>query len=190
MRAVIPLLALVLVLPGCSDEQSATPLAPPSASPSASQVAPVDPLSPRPPLESAAPLGGPTCDAAQLRVTDADLLADERALEEVFAVRTTGPACALRGWPAVTLLDGAGRPIPVATRNVRRAGTVTLSAGTSVSFVLSTPRSTSCRDVTTLAVRLPGTRGDLRAATTMQVCAGALSVGPVERRQDDEGSEG
>jgi len=38
-------------------------------------------------------------------------------------------------------------------------------------------------------VRVNGTDRDLRAATSMQVCSRSLDVGPIERRQDDEGAE-
>jgi hypothetical protein len=152
-------------------------------------VQPVDPLSPKPALESAPPLGRPTCRAASLTVTDADLLTSSTELQEVFAVRTSGPACQLKGWPAVRLLAADGSALDARTRRTGTAKAVTLSRSTSLSFVLGTPRSGSCEDAATLVVRLPGTERDLRTATSMQVCDASLSVGPVERRQDDEGAE-
>jgi len=153
-------------------------------------VGPVDPLSPKPGLESPAPLGGPTCEAATLSVQDADLLADDKQLQEVFAVRTTGPACQLHGWPQVTLLGGNDAPLTLAVRRTGSAGAVSLSRTTSVSFVLSTPRTSDCQDVSALAVTLPGTNRAIRTGTTMQVCDRQLSVGPVERRADQEGAGG
>lgn len=190
------LLATAAALTSCSDTMSdgrrdtavTTPTAP--ATTQAPLPEPVDPLSPRPAVESPAPTGSAAvCDAAAMTVTDADLLADERQLQEVFAIRTTGAACALRGWPGVSLLGAGGTPIPVTIRRSGTATTLTLDRATSLSFVLGTPRSQDCQDVSTVAVRLPGTNRTIRAATTMQVCDGTLTVSPVQRRQDDEGSE-
>lgn len=188
-------LAAVAALTGCSDEPAAapaTPTATPSPTPAASPElpGPVDPLSPRPAVESPAPTGSqPVCDARRLTVTDADLLADERALQEVFAIRTSGGACALTGWPSVTLLGPDDAPLAVTQRRAGTPGTVTLDRGTSLSFVLGTPRSQQCQDVSAVLVRLPGTKRTIRTGTTMQVCDRTLTVSPVERRQDDEGSE-
>jgi hypothetical protein len=117
-------------------------------------------------------------------VQDADLLADEHRLQEVFAVRTSGPACRLQGWPAVELRRGDGSTITVTTRRTGRARPLGLTAQTSLSFVLGTPRTGRCEDVSTLLVRLPGTTGTITVPTTMQVCSAVLEVGPVERRGD------
>jgi len=188
-------LALVVataLLTACGDGDPAPRVTPPAALPTtaAPLPGPVDPLSPRPAVESPAPTGSaPTCEAERLTVTDADLLADEHELQEVFVVRTSGPACVLRGWPAVTLLGPGDAPIPAAQRRIGTATTVSLDGATSLSFVLATPRSQACRDVSTVAVGLPGTGATLRAQTTMQVCDRSLTVSPVERRTDDEGSE-
>jgi hypothetical protein len=178
-----------VLLAGCSD--SGTPAASPTPSatpaPSASLVEPVDPLSPKPPVESPAPSPtGSTCDPADLTVTDADLLADERQLQEVFAVRTRGPACRLRGWPTISLLGPDDAPIRVTTRRTGTAAELALTKETSLSFVLSTPRTTDCQDVAAVVVTLPGTSRAIRTGTTMQVCHGELGVGPVERRQDTD----
>ena len=191
MRLLLPVLALALLASACgSDDPEPTAAPSPTASVATPPPsAPDDPLSPRPALESPAPTGGPTCSAGSLTVTDADLLADETALQEVFAVRTSGGACQLRGWPVVTLLGGDGHPIDLTAHRVGTATAATLSRSTSLSFVLGTPRTSSCQDAATLVVRLPGTDRSLRAKTTMQVCEHRLDVGPVERRQDQEGSE-
>jgi hypothetical protein len=190
----VPLVAIVALVTACGggDEPiSAAPTATPSSGPTATTPPPepVDPLSPQPALESAAPLGQPTCRAATLTVTDADLLTSGSELQEVFAIRTTGPACQLRGWPAVRVLRADGTAIALQARRVGTARAVTLTRATSVSFVLGTPRGGSCEDAATLIARLPGTDRDLRTSTTMQVCGASLRVGPVERRQDDEGAE-
>lgn len=185
------LLLATAVLAACgSDPEPA--VTPPAALPTSALPlpGPEDPLSPRPAVESPAPTASaPTCDAARLTVTDADLLADERQLQEVFVIRTSGPACVLRGWPTVALLGPGDAPVPATQRRVGSAALVSLDRATSLSFVLATPRSQDCRDVSTLAVRLPGTNRTLRAATTMQVCDRSLTVSPVERRTEDEGSE-
>ena len=142
-------------------------------------------------MESPAPSaqGQPTCSAATLSVQDADLLADDTQLQEVFAVRTTGSTCVLRGWPEVSLLRPDGSPLTVAVRRTGTAEALTLSRSTSLSFVLSTPRTSDCEDVGTVVVRLPGTTRTFRVTTAMQVCRGQLTTSPVQRRQDDEGAE-
>lgn len=173
---------------GAADPRTPSPSALPTSQ--APVPEPVDPLSPKPAVESPAPTAASRdCDASRLTIADADLLADEHELQEVFVIRTSGPLCALRGWPAVTLLDAQGAPLTVTQRREGTPVTVTLDPSTSLSFVLATPRTQDCRDVSTVAVRLPGTDRTIRAQTTMQVCDRSLTVSPVERRTDDEGSE-
>lgn len=179
------LLTPLLTLTACGHGRPAAAPVPTTALPE-----PVDPLSPAPAVESPAPTGTqPTCAVAGLTVTDADLLADAQSLREVFAIRTTGPPCALQGWPAVTLLGADGAPLPVTARQVGRPSTVTLSRDSSLSFVLGTPRRPDCQDASALSVRLPGTSRTIRTSTTMQVCGADLTVSPVQRSSDSEGSE-
>ena len=188
----LALLVATALLTACGDSDPGPRVTPPAALPTtaAPLPGPVDPLSPRPAVESPAPTGSaPICEGERLTVTDANLLADEHELQEVFVVRTSGPACVLQGWPAVTLLGPDNAPIPATQRRTGTATTVSLDRATSLSFILATPRSQACRDVGTVAVRLPGTDRTIRAQTTMQVCDGSLTVSPVERRTDDEGSE-
>ena len=191
-RRLVPL-ALAVVLGACSSEEpAATPTPSPTPSPSLSPSGapePVDPLSPRPALESAPPLGQPACSPGTLTVTDADLLASESTLEELFVVRTTGAACQLRGWPELTLLGADDRPLDVTLRRTGSAEPVTLSAGTSVSFLVGTPRRGACESVSAVVVTLPGSDHPLRVGTTLQVCDKTGTIGPVHRRQDDEGAE-
>ncbi|MDP9181970.1 MAG: DUF4232 domain-containing protein [Actinomycetota bacterium] len=192
MRRDLLLLLLVPTLAaGCAgSDQVAAPTPQPKVTATAlPTVEPVDPLSPKPAIESPAPLGRPTCAAGALAVQDADLLADETQLQEVFAVRTSGSPCQLSGWPEVTLLGPDDAPLVVTVRRTGSASPESLSRGTSLSFVLSTPRTSDCQDVSGLVVRLPGTSRAIRTSTTMQVCHGELGVSPVQRRQDDEGAE-
>jgi hypothetical protein len=191
VRFLVPVVACALLVAACGNDQEPR-ATPPSATPTTTAPAPApgpaDPLSPKPAIESPAPpVGRPTCRATDLTVTDADLLTSATALEEVFVVRTSGPACQLHGWPAVHLLRADGSALVFRSKRAGKARTVTLTRATSLSFVLSTPRTGSCEDAATLVARLPGTSSDLRTETGMQVCAGSLAVGPVERRQDDEG---
>ena len=74
---------------------------------------------------------------------------------------------------------GVGLPAP-------GADPVTLSRSTSLSFFLATARDGPCTPATELVVALEGAGGELRTATAMQVCGGALGVGPVQRLADDE----
>lgn len=152
---------------------------------------PDDPLSPRPGLESAPPPGLPTCEAAALTVTDADALYTTAAVQELFTIRTTGPDCELKGYPTVSLLDGAGRELPAkVSRNGYGLSTaapkvVTLSKATSVSFFVATSRDGDCQQAATLVTTLPGTGTALRASTPMQVCDAAVGVTPIRRLVDD-----
>jgi hypothetical protein len=140
-----------------------------------------------PPVESAAPAPtGATCDPADVTVTDADLLADENQLQEAFALRTRGPACRLQGWPSVTLVGSDDAPIRVTSRRTGKAEALALTRETSLSFVLTTPRTSDCQDVAAVLVTLPGTTRAIRTSTTMQVCRHVLDVGPVERRRDTD----
>jgi hypothetical protein len=122
-------------------------------------------------------------------VQDADLLADEHELQEVFAIRTKGPTCRLQGWPQVSLLGADDAPIRVVVRRTGTASALSLTRATSLSFVLGTPRTSDCEDVAAVVVTLPGTSRAIRTGTTMQVCRGQLTISPVERRQDAEGAE-
>ena len=193
MPPVRPAFALLAaLLAGCSGttttQPAPTPTGTPTATPSASAAPtyqPDDPLSPRPALESAAPLGQPVCDPAQLTLADADAVVDQR-WTEVFVLRTDGRPCQLEGFPRVTLRDDAGNALPEPVTAARTATKpVTLSAGTSVSFTLTTDRTGSCHQAATVEAVLPGTATPLTTATTLQAC-GRVEVGPVERRADEE----
>ena len=191
-RRLVPFVLGVLLLPGCASEPAAGPSPSHSPAPTTSPSAapePVDPLSPRPALESAPPLGQPSCEDGALTVTDADLLADENTLQELFVIRTSGSPCQLQGWPSLTLLGPDDRPLAVTLRRTGTAEPVTLSADTSASFLVGTPRSGSCDSVSALVVTLPGSDHPLRVGTTLQICEQTGMIGPVHRRQDDEGAE-
>jgi Protein of unknown function (DUF4232) len=159
--------------------------------PAASPARPADPLAPAPAQESAAPTGQPPCRATDLTVVDADTLVLPQTVHEVFVLRTSGPDCQLEGYPSVRLLDASGAPlrIPVTSGGQDLPATgpvpVTLSRGTSLSFVVATPRDGTCVEASAVDVTLPGTTTALRAPTALSVC-GSAGVSPVERRTDDE----
>lgn len=189
------MIVVLLMLSACSNSESdpgarqATPQPTPqsrtSQTPPPAPSSTDDPLSPRPALESAPPLGQPTCRAGNLTVTDADAVIDDEWVE-VFVVRTTSAPCQLQGYPEVRLF-GAGDAalgLPV-SHDARPAGPVTLSRSTSLSFTLTTKRSGTCRDVTSVDVRLPGQAAVLKTATAFAACD-RVTVGPFERRSDDE----
>ena len=160
------------------------------------QAPPQDPLSPAPALESPAPVGQPTCRPAALTVTDADQVTSSSAAQEIFLLRTKGPACQLDGYPVVRLLDAAGSTLPVTYRHggfgLPTAGPrpVTLTADTTLSFQVGTARSGTCRSAATLVVTLPGTSSPLRTSTTLSVCGSAAGLTPVQRNADVEGANG
>ena len=88
--------------------------------------------------------------------------------------------------PAYPWIDSGGAPVaPVAEGGLGLpapgADPVTLSRATSLSFFLATARDGPCTPATELVVALEGAGGELRTATAMQVCGGALGVGPVQR---------
>ena len=183
------------VLPTAPAPLMSTPTARP-ATPTpvrSTPVAPNDPLSPAPALESPAPTGQPTCRPAALTLVDADQLTGSASVREVFALRTTGAACQLQGYPVVRLLDASGATLPVTYRHggyaLSAAGAVpvTLSRDTTASLELGTGRTGTCRDVATVVVTLPGTTTALRTRTGFRVCGGAVGVSPVLRRGDTEG---
>lgn len=194
-RSALPLsLAALLLVGACGTgddpESAATPaptaLTGTSAPPLASPVPDTeDPLSPRPALESPAPTGQPVCEPAAVTVTDADAIITDR-VEEVFVLRTRGRPCQLEGFPSVTLLDSSGRalPLPVSTSRAEPEP-VTLSAGTSLSFTLTTARTGRCVQAATIRVVLPGTTRPVSGATELIACD-AVKTGPVTRLQDDE----
>lgn len=182
---------LVLLLTTACDSSRNLPPAPspsrtPTATPPAASPTPADdPLSPRPAIESPAPLGQPTCDPATVTVTDADAVITDR-VRAVYVLRTAGRPCQLQGFPDVQLLDEQGRDLRVrTTRTGDVPRPVTLSAGTSLSFSLTTDRDGTCRQAAALRVTLPGTRGPLSATTDLRAC-GVVEIGPVGRLEDDE----
>ena len=153
---------------------------------------PDDPLVPEPALEVAPAPGLPACEAAALSLADADVVYGADTVRELFTLRTSGPDCQLpAGYPAARLLGTDGAPVaPVAQGGLglpaAGADPVTLSRATSLSFFLATARDGPCTPAAELVVALEGAGGELRSATAMQVCGGALGVGPVQRLADDE----
>jgi hypothetical protein len=123
-------------------------------------------------------------------MTDADAVTTDQAVHELFILRTAGTPCQLDGWPTVTLLDSAGKALPVAVRHggfgldTTSPRAVTLSSDTSLSFFVATGRSGSCVPASTLRVTLPGTSIPLSATTSMSVCNSAAGVSPVQRLAD------
>ena len=217
VRALVPAAALALVLTGCTGDgpeltvggtpsptasaTTAPTTAPtsPDASPSPVVVGteqPVDPLSPRPAIETPPPLGAPACRAADLTLTDADAVVTPQVVQEIYVLRTTGRDCQLQGFPEVSLLDAGGRAMPVRYSrggfglDVDEDGPVTLSRSTSVSFRVASGRDGSCAAVATIVATLPGTGGPLRAPTFLQVCQGTAGIAPVGRLADDHGNSG
>lgn len=153
---------------------------------------PDDPLAPAPALERAPAPGVPACDAAALTLTDADVVYGPDAVSELFTVRTSGPDCQLpAGYPVARVIGADGTPLaPVARGGLGLpapgADPLTLSRTTSLSFFVATARDGPCSPAAELVVTLEGAGAELRTATSMQVCAGALGVGPVQRLADDE----
>ena len=170
----------------------AVPTASPSSvAPSPAGKGPEDPLVPRPALESPAPLGAPTCRAADLSVVDADAIVTPRYVRAVFVVRTTGGDCQLLGFPTVELRGAGGAVLPVSVRRggfglpAEQPAAVSLSRTTSVSFQVATNRAGNCTQAASIVVRLPGSGGPLTTPTELRVCGGAVGLSPVERGGSD-----
>lgn len=216
MRA-LPLLLTALALTGCSSGGTPTPpvAAPPAVeattdapvpTPTPAPIVmtptpvrtsakpiqtPSDPLSPKPPLETAPAPGKPRCQPATLSIVDADQLSTSTATQEVFAVRTSGADCELTGFPTLQFRDAQGRPLTVTVTHggygasAGPAKVTTLSKGTSASFVVGTPRSGRCVPAASVVVGVPG-GGSVTASTTLSVCAERAGVSPIGRRADEE----
>jgi hypothetical protein len=129
---------------------------------------------------------------ADLSVVDADTLVLPSHVEEVFVVRTEGPDCQFEGYPSLRLLGAGGAPLSVTVdrgghglTDVRPAP-VTLSRGTSVSFVVASGRDGACTEASEVDVTLPGTSSALRTATVLSICNDVVGVSPLQRRTDDE----
>lgn len=185
----VPVFVLATACSGSADPASSPSPAPspsPSLSPTSSPTPfSEDPLSPRPAIESPAPLGQPVCDPAAVTVTDADAVITDR-VEEIFVLRTRGRACQLEGFPGVALLDADGRELAVrVTNSAQRPEPVTLSSGTSLSFSLTTGRTGSCLQAASVRVVLPGTTTRVTANTELRAC-GTVQTSPMQRLQDDE----
>jgi hypothetical protein len=175
----------VIAAPTATATHSATPgttvttTRPATVSPSPSP----DELSPKPGLETAAPLGRPACKGPDLTVTDADTLVDPSYRKEVFALRTRGPDCQLKGYPTVQIagvtVQKGGFGLPP-----EQPQAVTLSRSTSLSFVISSARTGTCRDITSIVVTLPGTTTGHRVATSLRVCGPKVGLSPVHRQGD------
>ena len=198
LRTPALLVATVAVLAGCSSNggedspvvtapttASAPAPAPTTASPTPSPRPRPTTASPKPGQETAPPLGRPACAGKALTVTDADTLVDPSYSKEVYVVRTTGPECELQGYPTVqatgvaTRHGGFGLP-------PERPQAVTLSRATSLSFLISSPRSGSCRDVPSISVTLPGTTTAHRVSTSLRVCGPAVGLSPVHRQGESD----
>lgn len=195
----LPLIALALVVSGCSSSTpSATPEPGETTTPPATTEAPTatattstsTPTATPSVPDSPAPLGQPQCKSATLTITDADTLVDPKSTREVYAIRTSGPDCQLQGYPFVTFQDAAGHEVSVQATSsgygVRRTKPepVTLSRSTSVSFEIGSGRSGSCTDIAHVTVTLPGTRDGKRISTQLRVCDHKVAVSPVLRRGD------
>jgi hypothetical protein len=168
---------------------SSTPRPTPSPTPSADPVVSPPPMLPS---ESPAPLGQPACTAGAVSVTDADTLTSPSYRREVFVLRTAGTPCQLEGYPQVVLLDASGRALPVKATHggsgqpAEKPAPYTLSRATSLSFSVSTARSGTCTQATSLRVTLPGTSSAKKVATDLRVCGTVVGLSPVHRLGDDE----
>lgn len=199
MRFPLLLALAAALLAGCSDDDPRTAAPSPTPSPTSAvtpvpttpEPQPVDPLSPKPAVESPAPLGQPTCRPRDLTVVDADQYDADGGVHEVYVLRTRGAPCQLEGWPAVMFLDGAGNRLPLTSRHGGYGlpddpEPVTLSRSTSVSFLVGTARTGTCREAATVVVTLPGTTSPLRTGTALRLCGPEFGVSPVRRLVDEE----
>lgn len=189
-----PSSAPATTLPLPTATATTTPTRRPSATPSrpAPSASPDDPLASRPPLETAPPPGLPVCSASTLSVADADAVYTSDAVQELFTMRTSGPDCQLPvGYPAVVVLSATGARLGTVQQGgfglaAPGAGPLTLSRATSLSFFLASKRDGTCVPAASVSVTLAGTTGGLTAATALQVCDGALGVGPLQRLGDKD----
>lgn len=205
-----PIVALLLLLlTACSNGSATntgtspsvtatTPAAPPrphrplrSRFPPSSSVAPSPSPVPTAARETPPPPEAPTCKPANLTITDADTVVTQQYREQVFVLRTTGPDCALSGYPTVTFSGDTGKALAVTYSRIGfglstvPATPLTLSRTTSASFSPATSRASPYLDAATISVVLPGTSPPLMARTTARVCQGRAGLSPVRRLNAD-----
>jgi len=207
-----PIVALLLLLlTACSNGSATntgtspsvtatTPAAPPTPTPTAaepvptvvpSSVAPSPSAVPTAPRETPPPPEAPTCKPAHLTITDADTVVTQQYREQVFVLRTTGPDCALSGYPTVTLGGDTGKAPAVTYSRIGfglstvPATPLTLSRTTRASFSPATSRASPYLDAATISVVLPGTSPPLMARTTARVCQRRAGLSPVRRLNAD-----
>jgi hypothetical protein len=95
-------------------------------------------------------------------------------------------ACALRGYPGVSVLAAQGRQIgaPATHESGQSVNTVVLRPGKSARAPLHTtngPLGGSCRATgSSLRVYPPASRASLRVQARYQVCSGVFTVQPVQ----------
>ncbi|MFF4648625.1 DUF4232 domain-containing protein [Streptomyces sp. NPDC001380] len=136
----------------------------------------------------AAPAAVPTCTTGSLHLSMGRQDPGAGQLYQPIRFTNTGTrSCALRGYPGVSVLDAARRPIgALATRSGAGYGTVTVRPGRTVTAVLHTtngPIGGPCRPTGSyLRVYPPGSYRSVLVPTRYRVCSGVFQVSPVTSR--------
>ncbi|HEX2024528.1 MAG TPA: DUF4232 domain-containing protein [Acidimicrobiales bacterium] len=195
----VALVALTLVVGGCSSSDDApdTAAATSSAAPSTTVAATTTSTVPATTAPSTTQPGSQRCSSSSLALSSAEGRAALGHALYMFRLRnTSGQPCRLEGHPDVALLDGGGRVLVRAKPGAgyilpdRPPRPVPLAAGASAWFGLEA--STLCDGDATptpsvrMAVTPPGDGGALSAAVTIDVCPeDAVLVSPVRARDSE-----
>ncbi|WP_419994107.1 DUF4232 domain-containing protein [Streptomyces boninensis] len=125
----------------------------------------------------------PTCRTSQL---SAALGGQEAGAGNIYQhlvlTNKSSTACALKGYPGVSLLDAAGKQLgPTATREAKGYGTVTLAPGATASNTLHTlNRHGKCLPASAqVRVYPPANRASLVIPGEITICGNVFSISPL-----------
>ena len=189
----LPLLALAAAACG-SQPGSDNPAVAASTSPGAASASPSDPATSPSPSVSPTPVqnlsGAPACQVGNLAVKLASSQGAAGHILDVFTLTNNGPACALDGYPALTLLGSGGQAVPETYSHgadmafpAESPKPVHLAPGETASFSVGfadvpSGSQSSCASATAVKVVPPGNSASATVSATLAPC-GTIDVSPV-----------
>ncbi|NGN70508.1 DUF4232 domain-containing protein, partial [Streptomyces sp. A7024] len=127
--------------------------------------------------------GTPTCKTSQLSAAIGGQEAGAGHVYRHLVLTNKGSsACALKGFPGVSLLDSAGKQIgPAATRESKSYGTVTIEPGGTASNTLHTlNRHGKCLPASAqVRVYPPANKASIEIPGEITICGNVFSISPL-----------